>query len=109
MLGLGKAIMKYQPKVSIIIPVYNGSNFLAEAIDAALSQTYQNCEILVINDGSTDNGASEQNKIHYESILETKWAEVDEVCEAMYELEEADVREIRKMGRTLSRITGLER
>ena len=55
------------------------------------------------------NGANEQNKIHYESILEMKWEEVDEACEAMYELEEADVREIRKMGRTLSRITGLER
>lgn len=55
------------------------------------------------------NGANEQNKIHYESILEKKWEEVDEACEAMYELEEADVREIRKMGRTLSRITGLER
>ena len=52
--------MQYQPKVSIIIPVYNGSNFLAEAIDAALAQTYPNCEILVINDGSTDDGASER-------------------------------------------------
>ena len=30
--------MKYEPKVSIIIPVYNGSNFLAEAVDAALAQ-----------------------------------------------------------------------
>lgn len=63
--------MKYQPKVTIIIPVYNGSNFLAEAIDAALSQTYTNCEIIVVNDGSSDNGASERialsygDKIHY--------------------------------------------
>lgn len=57
--------MRYQPKVTIIIPVYNGSNFLAEAIDAALSQTYPNCEILVINDGSTDNGASERIALSY--------------------------------------------
>mgnify|MGYP000807116887 CR=1 FL=1 len=32
--------MKYEPKVSIIIPVYNGSNFLAEAVDAALAVSY---------------------------------------------------------------------
>lgn len=57
--------MKYEPKVTIIIPVYNGSNFLAEAIDAALAQTYHNCEILVVNDGSTDDGASEKIALSY--------------------------------------------
>ncbi len=57
--------MNYQPKVTIIIPVYNGSNFLAEAIDAALAQTYPNCEILVINDGSKDDGASEKIALSY--------------------------------------------
>lgn len=45
-----------KPKVSIIIPVYNGSNYLKEAIDSAIAQTYKNIEILVINDGSNDNG-----------------------------------------------------
>lgn len=48
------------PKVSIVIPVYNGSNFLAEAIDSALAQTYKNIEIIVVNDGSTDGGATEK-------------------------------------------------
>ena len=57
--------MQYQPKVTIIIPVYNGSNYLAEAIDAALAQTYPNCEVLVINDGSRDEGASEQIALSY--------------------------------------------
>jgi glycosyltransferase involved in cell wall biosynthesis len=47
------------PKVSIIIPVYNGSNYLREAIDSALAQTYLNIEILVINDGSDDMGQTE--------------------------------------------------
>jgi len=47
------------PKVSIIIPVYNGSNYLGNAIDSALAQTYKNIEILVINDGSNDNGVTE--------------------------------------------------
>ena len=50
---------KFYPKVSIVIPVYNGSNYLSEAIDSALAQTYQNTEIIVVNDGSTDRTAAE--------------------------------------------------
>ena len=45
-----------KPLVSIVIPVYNGSKYLGEAIDSALEQTYKNIEIVVINDGSKDNG-----------------------------------------------------
>ena len=41
-------------KFSIVIPVYNGSNYMAEAIDSALSQTYDNIEVIVVNDGSKD-------------------------------------------------------
>lgn len=47
--------MKECPLVSAVIPVYNGSNYVREAIDSALAQTYKNMEILVIDDGSTDN------------------------------------------------------
>jgi glycosyltransferase involved in cell wall biosynthesis len=45
----------FHPLVSIVIPVYNGSNYLSEAIDSALAQTYKYLEIIVVNDGSTDN------------------------------------------------------
>lgn len=57
--------MMENPKVSIIIPVYNGSNFLKCAIDCALNQTYENIEVLVINDGSTDGGQTEEIALSY--------------------------------------------
>ena len=57
--------MKYEPLVSIVIPVYNGSNYLKEAIDSALAQTYKNIEIIVINDGSDDGGKTRKIALSY--------------------------------------------
>lgn len=47
----------HRPLVSIIIPCYNSESFVADAIQCSLDQTYQSCEIIVIDDGSTDRSA----------------------------------------------------
>jgi hypothetical protein len=57
--------MSNTPLVSIVIPVYNGANYLAEAIDCALAQTYPHIEILVVNDGSRDEGATREVALGY--------------------------------------------
>jgi glycosyltransferase involved in cell wall biosynthesis len=53
------------PKVSIVIPVYNGANYLSKAIESALAQTYQNIEIVVVNDGSSDDGKTQSIALSY--------------------------------------------
>jgi len=46
------------PKVSILLPVYNGQKYLASSIQSVLNQSFKDWEILVINDGSTDESLS---------------------------------------------------
>lgn len=48
-------MVNFKPLVSIIINNYNYDRFLAEAIDSALNQTYPHIEMIVVDDGSTDN------------------------------------------------------
>ena len=43
-----------EPKISIIVPVYNTEKYLVKCLDSLIHQTFENIEIVCINDGSTD-------------------------------------------------------
>lgn len=44
--------------LTIIVPIYNTENYLSECIDSILNQSYKDIELILINDGSTDNSSS---------------------------------------------------
>jgi glycosyltransferase involved in cell wall biosynthesis len=46
------------PLVSVIIPVFNGGNLLVEALESVFAQSYSNIEVIVVDDGSTDNSVN---------------------------------------------------
>lgn len=60
------------PLVSIVIPCYNYGQYLNDAIYSAVNQTYRNIEVVIVNDGSTDNSeeialqwANQKENVHY--------------------------------------------
>ena len=62
---MNHAVRSFQPLVSIVIPVYNGSDYLDQAISSALAQSYKNIEVIVVNDGSTDGGLTDSVASRY--------------------------------------------
>jgi len=46
---------KFEPKVTIVFPTFNGSKYIRQALESCLNQTYRNIELIIIDDGSTDN------------------------------------------------------
>ena len=57
-------------KYSIIIPVYNTSKYLNKCIKSAINQDYDNIEIIIVNDGSTDDSLDIIKKYHYKISTE---------------------------------------
>ncbi len=58
MTALPLVIMSETPRISAIVPVHNSSEHLRQCLDALLSSSYQALEIIVVDDGSTDNSAA---------------------------------------------------
>lgn len=65
-------------KISVIIPCYNYGHLIAETLDSLLTQTYTDIEVIVINDGSTDNTenvvneyAQKDNRVKYYKYINT--------------------------------------
>ena len=73
--------MTQEPLVSIIIPTYNCRRWLGEAIDSALRQTYPHCEVIVVDDGSTD-GTGELVRTCYGEQVRYFWQENQGVAQA---------------------------
>lgn len=58
---IGANVVKNTPLVSIITPAYNIAGYIAETLDSALAQTFQDFEIIIVNDGSPDTAEFEKN------------------------------------------------
>lgn len=70
-----------QALVSIVIPTYNRADLIGEAVDSALSQTYSNIEVLVVDDGSTDD--TKQVIAKYGSKVKYFWKENGGIASAL--------------------------
>ena len=73
------------PKVSIVVPIYNLEKYVPRCLDALVNQTLEDIEIICVNDGSKDNGATKKVAESYGNVILVK--EFDEfVKEVGYSL-----------------------
>ncbi len=71
-------MVKNPPLVSIIIPAYNAEDYLAETLDSLISQSFDDLEIIVVDDGSTD--GTKDVVEHYSSSVKYVWQENSGGC-----------------------------
>lgn len=85
-------MIKGDPLISIIVPVYNTEKFLLSCIESILNQDYKNIEVILVNDGSTDNS----------SLICKKYARIDKRV-SMIEKKNAGVSAARNTGLFVAR------
>lgn len=69
------SLMENQPLVSVVMPAYNCEKFIAQAINSVIGQTYENWELFIIDDCSTDNTAELVNSFDDKRIFYLKNAD----------------------------------
>lgn len=57
----GKSVLTQNPKVSVVIPCYNNADVISETLQTVFAQTFQDFEVILVNDGSPDSDELEQN------------------------------------------------
>lgn len=70
------------PTISVIIPAYNTSQYIAEALDSVFAQTFSDFEVIVINDGSPDTEALERALLPFRDKIQYLWQENSGVAAA---------------------------
>ena len=67
-------------KYSIVIPVYNTEKYVSKALESLKNQTYKDIEVVIVNDGSTDNSESvildfKKSNPSFNLVYKKKWAD----------------------------------
>ena len=112
-------ISRSDPVVSIVIPCYNYGRFLREAVDSAIKQTYSSIEIIVMDDGSTDEtpevAASYGNRIRYfwnpnQAVYTTRQASLNIVrCQYFLNLDADNKLHPEFVARSLNRLMNIKK